>query len=143
MNQSQENIYGVLGVKTGAAEWKDLYFIITALDDQKLLNVEYQPGVTSAGRKVPLGVSLTLAGWQKYEELQRSVKDSRKAFVAMEFPNAEKTAENYFFRTRFSINTLFPLSNKRDMSLRTHSEASRRPAISTRDWRWKYGRRDL
>jgi hypothetical protein len=86
MTQSQENIYGLLGIKTGA-EWKDLYFIISALDEQRILNVEYQPGATSGGRKIPWGASLTLGGWQKYEELQRSVKDSRRAFVAMEFQN--------------------------------------------------------
>jgi hypothetical protein len=108
VNQSQENIYGLLGFKTGAAEWKDLYFIITALDDQKLLNVEYRPGVTSDGRKVPLGVSLTLAGWQKYEELQRFVKDSRKAFVAMEFPNPKKTRDNYFFQNTLLDKYLVP-----------------------------------
>jgi hypothetical protein len=94
----QKNIFGLLGFKTGATELSDLHFIITALDDQRLLDVEYVPGLTPDGRKVPVGVSLTLAGWQKYEELQRSVKHSRKAFVAMEFPNPEKTTENYFFQ---------------------------------------------
>ena len=112
MNKSQDNIYGLLGIKTGAAEWQDLHFIITALDEQKILNVEYQPGATSGGRKIPLGVSLTLAGWQKYEELQRSVKDSRKAFVAMEFPNPDKTTVNYFFQNTLLDKYLVPAAKK-------------------------------
>jgi hypothetical protein len=107
---SQENIYGLLGIKTGKAEaeWKDLVFIITALDEQKILNVKYEEGATSGGRKVPLGVSLTLRGWQKYDELQRSVKDSRRAFVAMEFPSSEKNTENYFFQNRLLDEFLVP-----------------------------------
>jgi hypothetical protein len=113
MNPSEEKIYGLLGIKTGSAEWNDLYFIITALDEQRILNVEYQPGMTtSGGRKIPLRVSLTLAGWQKYEELQRSVKDSRKAFVAMEFPNPDKTAENYFFQNTLLDKYLVPAAKK-------------------------------
>jgi hypothetical protein len=112
MNPSEENIYGLLGFRTGAAEWKDLHFIVRALADQKLLSVESQEGVTSGGRKVPLRVSLTLAGWQKYEELQRSVKNSRRAFVAMEFPNPEKTTENYFFQNTLVDKYLVPAAKK-------------------------------
>jgi hypothetical protein len=113
LGRYQENIYGLLGFKTGAAEWNDLYFIITALDEQKILNVQYQPGMTtSGGRKIPLGVSLTLAGWQKYEELQRSVRDSRRAFVAMEFPNPEKNSENYFFQNTLLDKYLVPAVKK-------------------------------
>jgi hypothetical protein len=113
MNPSEENIYGLLGFRTGAAEWKDLYFIITALDDAKILDVQYQPGTTtSGGWKIPLRVSLTLAGWQKYEELLRSVRDSRRAFVAMEFPNPEKTSENYFFQNTLLDKYLVPAVKK-------------------------------
>jgi hypothetical protein len=50
-NQSQEDIYGLLGIKTGATQWKDLQFIITALEGQKILNVDYEPGATSGGKK--------------------------------------------------------------------------------------------
>jgi hypothetical protein len=113
MNQFQENIYGLLGFKAGPTEWRDLYFIITALDEERILNVQYQPGMTtSGGLKIPLGVSLTLAGWQKYEELQRSVRDSRRAFVAMEFPNPEKTKGNYFFQNTLLDNYLVPAVKK-------------------------------
>lgn len=110
---SQANIYGLLGLKTGTedAERKDFQFIITALDEQKILKVQYESGQTSGGRKIPLYTSLTMDGWQKYEELQRSVKDSRKAFVAMEFPNPEKS-KDYFFQDELLDNYLVPAVKK-------------------------------
>jgi hypothetical protein len=82
-----ENIYGLLGVKVGRAELEDLFFILTQLTSQKILQL------TPDNR-----VSLTLAGWQRYEELLRSVKDSRRAFMAMEFPD-ESRSSDYFFQT--------------------------------------------
>jgi hypothetical protein len=109
LQQSQESVYGLLGLKIGVSEWNDLYFITTSLEKQKIVDVQYQSGITTSGdRKLPLRVSLTLAGWQKYEELQRSVKNSRKAFVAMEFIDANKTAENYFFQNTLLDKYLVP-----------------------------------
>jgi hypothetical protein len=102
------NIYGHLGLRIGPSESKDLLLILTDLEQEKIITVEYLEGATSGGRKIPLSVSLTLAGWKKYEFLQLSVKDSRKAFVAMEFINSEKTAENYFFQTTLLNNFLIP-----------------------------------
>ena len=75
----QASIYGILGIKVGMAERKDFNFIITALEEQKLLNVRHQEGATSGGKKIPLAVSLTMAGWERYHELQRLVKNSRGA----------------------------------------------------------------
>jgi hypothetical protein len=82
-----ENIYGLLGIRVGDAQWNDLDFILKELISQNIL------------KRIdnPFRVSLTFAGWQKYEELLRSVKDSRKAFVAMEFPVAGGS-KNYFFQ---------------------------------------------
>jgi nucleoside 2-deoxyribosyltransferase len=109
LQQSRDNVYGLLGIKIGTSEWNDLYFIITSLENQGIVNVQYQSGITTSGdRKLPLRVSLTLAGWQKYEELQRSVKNSRKAFVAMEFIDSDKTAENYFFQNTLLDKYLVP-----------------------------------
>jgi hypothetical protein len=113
----RENIYGILGIKTrsteygitaSSAEFKDLQFIITALDGQNILKVDYGE---ASGRKIPLFTSFTLDGWQKYEELQRSVKDSRKAFVAMEFPNPEEP-KDYFFQNELLDNYLIPAVRK-------------------------------
>jgi hypothetical protein len=110
----RENISGLLGLKTGSfdAERKDFQFIITALEEQKILDVKYDPNLTSGERKIPLYVSLTLSGWQKYEELQRYVKNSRRAFVAMEFPSPERTEVNYFFQTKLLDEYLVPAVNK-------------------------------
>jgi hypothetical protein len=102
-DQPKLNIYGLLGIKTGAAERRDLDFLIKALEEQKLLNVKKEMVATVQQEGVPSHMvslesgSLTLGGWQKYEELRRSVKDSRRAFVAMEFPKSTIT-ENYFFQ---------------------------------------------
>jgi hypothetical protein len=53
-------------------------------------------------------MSLTFAGWQKVDELKRSVRNSRRAFVAMEFPNPAKTAEDYFFQNTLLDKYLVP-----------------------------------
>jgi len=107
-DQSKETIFGLLGIKTGDGERRDFQFIVKALDEQKTLNVEYQ---TVGGQNTATNVSLTLRGWQKYEELERSVKDSRKTFVAMEFPNRERAA-NYFFQDTLLDNYLVPAAKK-------------------------------
>jgi hypothetical protein len=105
----QKNIYGLLGIKTGSDEWNDLHFLVTSLGEQQLLKVNFGKEMTTQGvRQIPEGMSLTLAGWQKAEELRRSVKDSRKAFVAMEFPSPEKTGENYFFQNMLLDRYLVP-----------------------------------
>jgi hypothetical protein len=57
--------------------------------------------------EIPSRVSLTMGGWQKYEELQRSVKNSRKAFVAMEFQK-EGSDQNYFFQETLFDKYLVP-----------------------------------
>jgi hypothetical protein len=110
----QENIYGLLGIKRGKGEWNDLYFIVTSLEAQQLLKVNYEEKMTTHGvlRKIPEAISLTFAGWQKVVELRRSVKDSRKAFVAMEFPNPEKTEANYFFQNTLLDKYLVPAVKK-------------------------------
>jgi hypothetical protein len=109
----QENIYGLLGIKTGKDEWNDLSFIVTSLESQQLLNFNYVEEITTYGiSQIPEGMSLTFAGWQKVEELRRSVKDSRKAFVAMEFPNSEKTEANYFFQNTLLDKYLVPAVKK-------------------------------
>jgi hypothetical protein len=93
---NQENVYGLLGIKTGRHEWEDLQFIINSLKEQDLLR---------GGKD---WWSLTFAGWQKAEELRRSIKESRRAFVAMEFPNSQKTEENYFFQNTLLDKYLVP-----------------------------------
>ncbi len=47
-------------------------------------------------------LSLTLYGWQKYEELRHSVENSKKAFLAMEFYSEEKEKKgiDYYFQKK-------------------------------------------
>jgi hypothetical protein len=106
MPSVQGNIYGLLGVRVGDAEWNDLEFMLKELISQQML------------RRIdnPFRVSLTLAGWQKYEELARSVNDSRKAFVAMEFPDQSRP-ENYFFQTRLLDEFRVPAARKTGYAL--------------------------
>ena len=106
-NQSHENIYSLIGIKTGSAESKDFRFIISALVEQGVLNADERDVIFSDDLKIPSRVSLTMGGWQKYEELRRSVKNSRKAFVAMEFPK-EGSDQNYFFQETLFDKYLVP-----------------------------------
>jgi nucleoside 2-deoxyribosyltransferase len=107
-------IYAILGIKTGKDEWNDFHFIITALEEQKILRVNKNvvalrtSAVEEGTRASSFKVSLTFVGWQKYEELRRSVKDSRKAFVAMDFANPEKREKNYFFQETLLDKYLVP-----------------------------------
>jgi hypothetical protein len=91
---------GHLGLKINY-EWPDLDFIITSLEEQGVIDVNRPNTISGSsvrGRALPESLSLTFLGWQKYSELQRSIKDSRKAFVAMEFPDPNKKEKNYFFQ---------------------------------------------
>jgi hypothetical protein len=116
----QENIYGLLGIQTGKDEWNDLLFIVTSLEAQQLLKLNYEEEMTTSFgtlERIPKRMSLTFAGWQKVEELRRSVKNSRKAFVAMEFPNPEKTEANYFFQNKLLDKYLVPAVKKAEYDL--------------------------
>jgi nucleoside 2-deoxyribosyltransferase len=64
-----------------------------------------------------LALSLTLNGWQRYEELKRSVKDSRKAFVAMEFFDPDKKDSDYFFQTELLDKYLVPAVKQTEFEL--------------------------
>jgi hypothetical protein len=110
----KQNIYGLLGIKTGTDEREDLNFIVTSLEAQRLLKVNYGKVMTPSQGiiQVPEGMSLTLGGWRKVEELRRSVKESRKAFVAMEFPDPAKTEANYFFQNALLDKYLVPAAKQ-------------------------------
>jgi hypothetical protein len=112
-----QDIYAILGIKTGKDEWNDFYFIITASEEQKILRVNENVDLVfhhpvSTGKtdtkNGSLKVSRTFAGWQKYEQLKRSVKNSRKAFVAMDFVNPENNENNYFFQETLLDKYLVP-----------------------------------
>lgn len=85
--------YGLigLGIISQHNEEEVLNFLYEALKEQGFLTEN------SRGQRV-----LSLKGWQKYEELKRSIKNSKKAFVAMEFPDDEKRGKekDYFFQDK-------------------------------------------
>jgi hypothetical protein len=107
--QGQENIYGLLGLRT-QSEWADLCFLTRSLEEQTIVKVRNAGGgtLTLGGEPIVESVALTLLGWQKFEELKRSITDSRKAFVAMAFVNPEKPDEDYFFQNELLNQYLVP-----------------------------------
>ena len=88
-----EIIYGLLGLRIDK-EYCDLEFLINSLEEQKILSVVRE---VDCSRRI----ALTLFGWQKFEELRRSITDSRKAFVAMAFVNPKNPKKIIFFRMNF------------------------------------------
>ena len=119
LNRLQGNIYGLLGIKTGTDEFKDFYFITEALEEQKIVKASHQIGATSGGRRVLQSASLTLEGWQKYEELQRSVKDSRRALSRWSFLVQTGPQQTTISRTHFSISILFQRWSRRNINSKT------------------------
>lgn len=110
--KGQENIYGLLGLRIGS-EWVDLRFLANSLVQQQLLNIRHLKGpgggeLTSDGQPIIESMALTLSGWQKSEELKRSITDTRKAFVAMAFANSAKPEEDYFFQNELLDQYLIP-----------------------------------
>jgi hypothetical protein len=99
---------GFVGVMIGK-EWDDLRFLITSSKKQGLIDF-LSNGVTADRKPVPVAMSLTLAGWQKLEELKRSVLDSKKAFMAMAFPVSAKDRKKQEHKDRdwFFQDTLLP-----------------------------------
>jgi len=82
-------------------EGNDLDYILVELASQNVLR----------RLESPIRYSFTLPGWQRYQELLRSVKDSRKAFVAMEFPD-ESRSRDYFFQNTLLDEFLVPAVKK-------------------------------
>ncbi|MBU3887123.1 hypothetical protein [Methylosinus sp. KRF6] len=88
-----KNIGARLGSKLGF-EWPDFYALIVALADQGLLSITWAQ-TTSGGKKNYTDLSLTLSGWNRYEELDRKIR-SKTAFIAMKFCASD--GENYYFQ---------------------------------------------
>ena len=79
IKQSHKEIHAIVGLLIGS----DLRFICDALYEQKILT---PPSNATSLYEV---LRLSFAGWQKHEELKRSVVNSRKAFMAMAFSPAQ------------------------------------------------------
>lgn len=103
----------LIGAKIGS-EWNDYYALVVALESQGLISIDWDPGNTSGGKKIISSISLTLLGWNKFEELQRSTS-SRIAFVAMKFKSADD--EDYYFQDNLLPNYLVSAAKKTGFTL--------------------------
>jgi len=76
----------------GAISHKNIYYITGSLIEQKLVEGEHRKGLRASN------IFLTFLGWKRYEELKRSISDSRKAFMAMKFGDKEldSVVDEYF-----------------------------------------------
>lgn len=88
-----KNIGARLGSKIGF-EWRDFYALIVALADQGLLSITWEQAPFDE-RTNYKDLSLTLSGWNKYEELDRKIH-SKTAFIAMKFRADD--GDNYYFQ---------------------------------------------
>ncbi len=89
-----KNLGARIGSKVGA-EWKDFYVLVVALEMQGLIAVAWEANATAGGKKIFSSISLTLSGWDRFEEMKR-VTNSKSAFVAMKFKGDD--GANYFFQ---------------------------------------------
>jgi|GEM_PF-674150 len=72
----------------GSATAREFDLLFRHLEESKLIHKIPECG---KGERVLGRVSLTYAGWERYEEIKRGRTDSRKAFMAMEYANSELT----------------------------------------------------
>jgi hypothetical protein len=91
---NSKNLGARLGSKLGA-EWNDFYALIVALQTHAIVDIKWEPNITSGGKKIISNVSLTLQGWSKYDALHKST-NGKSAFVAMKFQAAD--GENYYIQ---------------------------------------------
>jgi nucleoside 2-deoxyribosyltransferase len=90
LEKAHQPIYAKIGTGVNTGPF-DFAFVKKALVQDKIIESDAR----SDGNVDQL--SLTLSGWKIYEELKRSVKDTRKAFMAMEFINPKKDEGNHYY----------------------------------------------
>ncbi len=91
-SEAIKNIGARIGSRIGS-EWNDFYALVVALAEQGLLHITWT-STTSGGKKNFQDLSLTLSGWDKYEELDKPMR-SKIAFIAMKF-RTDDGADYYF-----------------------------------------------
>lgn len=76
----------------GAISLKNVNYIVGSLIEQKLVEGEHQRD------RQPSNIFLSFLGWKRYGELKRSISDSRKSFMAMQYGNPEldEIVKKYF-----------------------------------------------
>ena len=95
----------VIGARIGSrigSEWEDFQALASELFEQGLLRLEVSLTASHTMKNFK-SIWLSLSGWDKYEELYRSIR-SRTAFVAMKFKIDD--SENYFFQDELLPNHL-------------------------------------
>ena len=75
----------------GAVDTAEVEYVLSSLEEQKIIEGSERDVFMKPRR-------LTFRGWERYEELRRTTKDSRKAFMAMKFGDPEL---NGFFEDHF------------------------------------------
>ena len=79
----------------GSATPDEFMLVFRHLEDSRLI---HRIPASGKGEKVLAKVTLTFSGWERYRELKRATSESRKAFMAMQYGEAELDAivENVF-----------------------------------------------
>ncbi|HLB73165.1 MAG TPA: hypothetical protein VJJ98_04025 [Sedimentisphaerales bacterium] len=114
----------------GSINRDEFYFVFGHLKEEGL--IEHKTAV-GGGDAVLMEVTLSFEGWEYYDELKRSVSDSRKAFMAMQFGDEQldKIVEEVFKpavnQTGFSLVRLddIPEAGLLDDRLRVEIQTSR------------------
>ncbi len=95
-NTEDPGIEKVISAKThqaiiGAISHANVEYVLKSLFQEKLIEA-----IQTLDQDTP--ARLSFLGWKRYEELKRSISDSRKAFMAMEYgdPELDKIVDNYF-----------------------------------------------
>jgi hypothetical protein len=78
----------------GAFNDANLRWLLVNARDHGLLE-----GSIAEAHRAPHRMTLSFAGWQRYQELRRSARDSRRAFMAMRFGDARLDKAYSAFRT--------------------------------------------
>lgn len=116
----------------GAVDDDGVTYIIKHLEkDKQYVQLSYWGTIT--GGKYVGSVGLTVQGWERFEELQRSTSDSRTAFMAMSYANRTLAdiVENHFkpavYQTGFELRRLddYPAAGLIDNRMRSEILASR------------------
>ena len=82
--QSINEMYNIVASIVGATNRSNVQYLIKHLKDNGLIRA-----ITDSGNS--FNCNLTFNGWERYDELQRSNKDSKLAFMAMQFNNEALT----------------------------------------------------
>jgi predicted RNA-binding Zn-ribbon protein involved in translation (DUF1610 family) len=79
----------VIEAIVGSADSTEFSLVFDHLKDQNIIIGERRYGDTGANRPKDMLVGLSFPGWERYQILKRATSDSRTAFMAMQYNEAE------------------------------------------------------